>query len=301
MLRDKSYKKNVKSSKKPLFFQFFVVLSIFGSSCTSDLGKKNSREPVTAGAFGKNQQESLSDLLKKYVTEDRRINYFTWSQESNDLSLLDSIIRAFGDADVNGMSDSEKKSFYVNAYNAFTIDLILSNYNETLGGDSSPYPQKRSIRNIKNLDEKVWDEYKWKLNGLNISLNEIEHKLLRPMGDARIHFAIVCASKGCPPILNRAFSSENLDETLEQLSHEFVNSGRDTTFNVESNRIKTSKIIDWFASDFTKSFGSVGGFFSKYSKTVTSDQIKEMKISYFVYDWTLNEPDFHEDARGDSE
>lgn len=301
MFVTKSYNKSLKKIRIPLFCLFLAILTVTDLGCTSDLGKKYSREPVTAGAFGKVQQESLSVLLKKYVTEDRRVSYLEWRNSVQDMELLSTVIKAFGEADVSVMSDSEKKSFYINAYNAFTLDLILSKYEETLGSEASPYPHERSIRNIKNLDDKVWDTYQWKLSGLNVSLNEIENKLLRPMGDARIHFAIVCASKGCPPILNRALSPEDLDETLDQLSDAFVNSGRDTLINIEANRLKTSKIIDWFAGDFIKSYGSVINFFSRYSKTATADQIKEMKMSYFVYDWTLNEPEAQSSEGGQFE
>lgn len=269
----------------------FVPALLFLSSCSSDLGRKFSRDPVVAGAFGKQQEEGFSALLQKYVNGESKVSYSDWRSNSEDMGKVKSFLSAIAIADVKSMGEDELKSFYINTYNILTIDLILSRYEETMGGASSPYPNERSIRNIGNLDAAIWDQVKWKVSGQELSLNDLEHKLLRPMGDARIHFAIVCASKGCPPLLNRAFSPATLNATLEQLSSSFVNSGHDTTFNVAAKLIKTSNILNWFSADFDKSFGSLKGFFAKYVTVVDPQTIDGMRVSYVPYDWTLNEPD----------
>lgn len=258
-------------------------------ACSSDLGEKFSRDPVEVGAFSKVQENTYTGLLQKYVDSDKQIRYQEWKASSQDVAALQSILFAIAKADTGAMSPSEKKSFLINAYNAMTIDLILSHFDETLGGDSSPYPAQRSIRNIGNQDAKVWDVYSWKVGGQALSLNDVEHKILRPMGDSRIHFAIVCASKGCPPILNRAFSVDDLDQTLDQLADDFVNSGKNTKFNTARNEIKTSHILDWFSEDFVKHFGSVNSFFTKYVTVLPADQVQGMRIRYEPYDWLLNE------------
>lgn len=296
MLAVNSYKKSRPATKK-LIGKFIWGLaaglcSLWLFACgSSDLGRRYSRDPVTAGAFGKAQEDSLSSLLQKYVDANSRVNYQAWRNSSEDRSALKAILTAFGSADIKSMSSQELKSFYINAYNSMTIDLIISHYDETLGGSSSPYPNDRSIRNIQNLDDKVWDGFKWKLSGQDVSLNDLENKLLRPLGDARIHFSIVCASKGCPPLLNRAFSPSSVDQTLEQLATDFVNSGRNTEFRSARHQIKTSHILEWFAADFIHSFGSVNEFFAKYVKTLPPEEVQNYAVTYTPYDWTLNEPD----------
>jgi len=274
--------------------QISGIIILFGISvlvaCQSDLGEKPSRDQVDAGAFGKAQEESYSILLSKHVDQNNQIKYELWKNSSEDFLALKQILFAIEKADVNAMNSDEQKTFYINAYNVLTIDLILSNYDKTLGGTGSPYPDQRSIRNINNLDTKVWDAFRWKVSGKQMSLNEIEHQILRPMGDARIHFAIVCASKGCPPILNRAFTAQDLDETLDELAAKFVNSGKSTKFDLDKQKLITSHILNWFAQDFVKTFGSVKNFFSKYVTVISPSLIPSLDISYDSYDWTLNEP-----------
>jgi hypothetical protein len=292
MFRSKSYRKKGTAAKGLWVGPTFVACALVLFACgRSDLGQKYSRDPVTGGTFGKAQEDSFTSVLKKYVNTDARINYQAWRASPDDVVTLKNVLLSFANADAKGMSAQELKSFYINAYNAMTIDLILSHFDETMGGPSSPIQNDRSIRNIGNLDDKVWENFSWKLNGQSVSLNDIENKLLRPLGDARIHFAIVCASKGCPPILNRAFSPTSIDQTLDQLADAFVNSGRNTQFKTARHQIKTSHILEWFAGDFNYSFGSVQAFFAKYAKVVPSDQIQNYAISFSPYDWTLNEPD----------
>ena len=287
MKRPNSYS-FLRHPKGILAFAFGVSASVL-AACSSDLGEKFSRDPVEAGAFSKLQEGTYTGLLAKYVDSDKQIRYQSWRASAQDISALKSILSAIAKADTRAMSPNEKKSFYINAYNAMTIDLILSHFDETLGGSGSPYQGERSIRNIGNHDARVWDVFTWKVGGQTLSLNDVEHKILRPMGDARIHFAIVCASKGCPPILNRSFAADDLDQTLDQLADEFVNTGRNTKFNAARNEIKTSHILNWFAEDFVKHFGSVNSFFAKYVRVLPADQVQGMRVRFEPYDWLLNE------------
>ena len=263
------------------------VSFLFG--CSGDLGRKYSQDPVSAGAFGKLQEDSFTSLLQKYVDSNSRVNYAAWRGTTGDVAALKNVLAGIASQDTRALTGQDAKAFYINAYNAMTIDLILSHYDGTFGGSSSPYPNDRSIRNIDNLDDAVWDRFTWKVGGQSRSLNDVENKILRPMGDARIHFSIVCASKGCPPLLSRALSGGSIDQTLDQLADAFVNSGVNTQFNTNTNQIKTSHILDWFSSDFSASFGSVKSFFSRYVRVIPSDQVQSMRVSFVPYDWTLNE------------
>lgn len=282
--RPQSAKKNKGSWLIPLFLGGSFL---FG--CSGDLGRKYSQDPVAVGAFGKLQEDSLTSLLQKYVDSNSRVNYSAWRASSSDVAALKNVLAAIASQDTRALTSPEAKAFYINAYNAMTIDLILSHYDGTLGRASSPYPNDRSIRNIDNLDDAVWDRFTWKVGGQSRSLNDVENKILRPMGDARIHFSIVCASKGCPPLLNRAFSGGSVDQLLDQLADAFANSGVNTQFNSDTNQIKTSHILDWFSSDFSTTFGSVKGFFLRYVKVIPTDQVQGMRVSFVPYDWTLNE------------
>jgi hypothetical protein len=275
----------------PSYFLLFVVgCMFFLTSCgDSDLGEKFSKDRVVVGAYSQIQIDDLDGLLSKYVTNDRLIRYKDWNSDANDIQTLKDVLNVMAIADTASMNQSEKKAFYINAYNAMTINLILSSYDETLGGTGSLYPGERSIRNIANLDAKVWDFYKWRISGSLVSLNDVENKILRPMGDARIHFAIVCASIGCPPIFNHSFSAQNVDDSLESLAEQFVNSGRSTSFDLTKNQIITSSILNWFAEDFNKTYGSVKNFFRKFFIGINANQVDAITISYSSYNWLLNE------------
>ena len=289
MNMNKFYKTPKRHYTNFIFTFLFLTVSLF--SCSSDQGRKFSRDPVIAGAFGKSQESAYTSLLQKYVDADHRVRYRDWKDAPSDISTLKNILTTMSQADEDAMGSKEKMSFYINAYNAMTLDLILSNYEKTLGSASSEYPSQRSIQNIDNLGTKVWDTFQWKISGRSVTLNEVENKILRPMGDARIHFAINCASKGCPPLLNRSFSADDLDLVLDQLSDNFINGGKSTSFDAAKKEISTSSILDWFGSDFVKSFGSIKGFISKYVKVVPLSQVLDSTIFFTDYDWLLNEPE----------
>lgn len=271
----------VKTSLMLLLSLLFLI------SCWDDKGKNFSASEVERGAFSLSQEEDLTSLLLIYVNRKGEVDYERWHQSNQDMETLNGLKRAIARADVNAMEAEERKSFYINAYNVLTLDLILSNYKKTLGDRLSPYPGKRSIKNIDRLDSKVWDHFKWMVGGRRLTLNEIEHQILRPLGDARVHFALVCASKGCPPLHNEALNPTGLNETLDQLASQFVNSGRDT--RKVGNSIETSSILTWFEQDFVKSYGSVRGFFKKYALVDIAEIIETAPIKHRAYDWTLND------------
>ena len=147
--------------KNQSFFAFVSAFAISVSACGSDQGRLPSVNSVDKNSFSKVQEDSITTLLQKYVTEERNIKYKLWLDSAEDLQSLKAILSAMSAQDLTGKSADEIKAFYINAYNLMTIDLILSNYDETLGKTLSRYPNQRSIRNIKNLDGRVWDEFKW--------------------------------------------------------------------------------------------------------------------------------------------
>lgn len=228
----------------------------------------------------------LTALLGRYIRSEGNIDYERWKKNPNDTSELKSVLANMSKVDLSQLSEQDKKAFLINAYNTMTLDLVLSHYAETEGTAESPLPNHKSIRNIGNLGDQVWDQDTWEIAGQSYSLNQVEHQLLRPLGDARIHIAINCASRGCPPLQPEAYQGETIDEKLNLITSQFVNSERDTVINESTQTITTSQIINWFTDDFVQSFGSVLAFFSEYK----GEDLSQYTVEYSEYDWSLNEP-----------
>ncbi|OEK08072.1 hypothetical protein A8C32_15415 [Flavivirga aquatica] len=204
-------------------------------------------------------------LLQKHVSNQGNVNYKAFK---NDRKLLSTYITTLSQNMPNtSWAKEDKLAYWINAYNAMTIDLILRYY-----------PLK-SIKNIK----KPWDQRFWKLGDKWYNLNEIEHEILRKMNEPRIHFAIVCASFSCPKLQNKAFSALNLEEQLTTSTKQFLNDTKRN--NISNNTLELSKIFKWFSSDFTKN-QSLIQFLNKYTSVQISDKAKK---HFKDYDWSLNE------------
>ncbi|WP_103069575.1 DUF547 domain-containing protein [Aquimarina sediminis] len=206
-----------------------------------------------------------NSLLQKHVSDKGIVNYKGFKKDRQELkAYLDKLSKNIPKKD---WTKSDKLAYWINLYNAFTIQLIINNY-----------PLK-SIKDIKA----PWDFRFIKLETKWYTLNDIEHRILRKMGDPRIHFGINCASFSCPLLLNKAFTSQNVDSELEKLTVNFIN---DPIRNViTENSVQLSKIFTWFAKDF-RTDGSLINFLNKYSKVTIKDNAKR---SFKKYNWDLNE------------
>lgn len=258
-------------------------------------------EKVNAGAFSQEISDQYTALLQRYVAVDgSSVNYANWLANPADLTALKEVVNAIAEQDLDALSRNDQLAFLINAYNALTLDLILSNYADTEGGSGKPFRSGRSIRNIQNLNFDVWNNIEFTVAGESLSLNALENEKIRSFNDARIHFAVNCASVGCPPLLNRSFTGANLDADLDALSAAFVNSNKEqqTTWDLTRNppEIRTSEILrsSWFEEDFVNDprFGSVKNFFKRYvdpAIVANPDDIDGFNIRHFRYDWALNE------------
>ncbi len=208
---------------------------------------------------------SWNEILEQYVSTQGNVNYRGLNKNKTPLR---NYITSLGENMPNSSwSKSEKMAYWINAYNAMTVDLILRNY-----------PVK-SIKDIKD----PWKQRLWKLGSKWYNLDEIEHKILRKTGDARIHFAIVCASYSCPKLANKAFTATSLELQLNIATKAFL---MDTERNrISKNNIKLSKIFKWFADDF-KTNGSLIDFLNTHSDITIS---KNAKKSFMDYNWNLNQ------------
>ncbi|TNE63806.1 MAG: DUF547 domain-containing protein [Bacteroidetes bacterium] len=219
--------------------------------------------PLPAPAAG--LHDSWDALLRKHVSADGKVNYKGFK---SDKAALDAYLRTLAQNPPAASWSREKQmAYWINAYNAFTIDLIADHY---------------PVSGIMKLDGgKTWDVQRIVLGEKRYSLNQIENEILRPkFKDARIHFALNCAAASCPPLLNRAYTAENLDRLLEQRTRQFVNNTRYNTLSAQ--KASVSKIFEWYAADF----GDLRTFLNRYS---TQKLEKTAKVSFKEYDWSLNE------------
>lgn len=175
----------------------------------------------------------------------------------------------------------ERLAFWINAYNILTIDLILEHH------------PVESIRDIGSFFSPVWDVPVARIEGRELSLGEIEHEILRKMGEPRIHAAIVCASTSCPSLARSPFRPGSLDEDLDRAMRRWLDNPRKgVAIDRSRGRVTVSRIFDWFAEDF-EARGGVLDFIAAYLPPDEAAWLRgpgrNAKIRYFDYDWSLND------------
>lgn len=209
--------------------------------------------------------EIWDQLLRQNVSASGKVNYKGFKAKETE---LDKYLKLLADNPIQpSWSRGQKMAYWINAYNAFTVKLIVKNYPVT------------SITKLHG--GKPWDA-KWiKLGEKTYTLNNIENDILRPKyKDARIHFAVNCAAHSCPPLLNRAWTAANLQRYFEQQAKKFVNNSK---FNkIAADKVEISKIFEWYAGDF----GNIIEYLNKYSNTKIN---ADAQVAYMEYDWALNE------------
>lgn len=213
------------------------------------------------------------ELLKKYVI-DGVVNYQGFKNEED---KLDRYLKILENVNSKTLSHDKQFTFYINAYNAWTIKLILSGY-----------PGIKSIKDLGNILRSPWKKKICRIDGGIITLDDIEHKILRPrFRDPRVHFAIVCASKGCPPLISEPYRGEVLNQQLDNSARAFINNPERN--RLEGNILYVSSIFKWFAEDFND---DIIGFFRKYVPDDVKSKLERtrdsIKIKYLSYDWSLN-------------
>lgn len=216
------------------------------------------------------QVEVFDALLKKNVTNEGVVDYKNMLENKEKLDIyIHYLEKTSAEA---SWSDNQKKAFWINAYNAYTIQIILENY------------PLSSILKINSKGKDAWHQDFAIVGGEKYTLNQIEHEILRKeFSDPRIHVGVNCASFSCPPILNKAFTEKNVEVELERLMKNFVN---DPNRNlITEKKITLSKIFEWYQDDFTKN-GNLVSYISNYSKIPIS---KKAKVRYMEYNWNLNE------------
>jgi len=214
-----------------------------------------------------------AELLSKYV-KNGWVNYAGFKADEN---RLDQYLNSLEPVEPDRLGRNEQFAFYINAYNAWTIKLILSGY-----------PGIKSIKDLGSLFRSPWKKEFVRIHGKLLSLDHIEHDILRPrFRDPRVHFAVNCASKGCPPLLAEPYLGDRLDEQLTRVTVEFLN--HPTHTRLEGRQLWVSSIFKWFTEDFTP---SVVDFYLKYAQGQLKQNLKaerdRIELKYLDYDWSLN-------------
>lgn len=214
----------------------------------------------------------FSELLQKYV-KDGQVNYKEMKAEEQ---KLDRYLELLNSTNPDNLARDEQFAFYMNAYNAYTIKLILENY-----------PVK-SIKDAGSLLKSPWKIDFVKINGQTMTLDAVEHDILRPrFKDARVHFAINCAAQDCPPLYPEAFEGEKVDEQLERNARAFLNNPEKNYLDGET--LYVTRLFKWFGGDFNDDpLGYVLQFAEGDFKTQLEAKRDKIKVKFLGYDWALN-------------
>jgi hypothetical protein len=231
-------------------------------------------QPSAAAGF---DHSIFDQVLKTYVNNQGRVDYNGIAKDQPFKAYMESLKTAKSDS-----MSREQLAFWINAYNAVTIDKVTK------------WKPKKSVR--ETFVPGVWTGTKFfttrehTVAGRLLSQDDIEHEILRKqLKEPRIHFAIICASSGCPPLPRFAYTEENVQAMLEEETRKYLNSVRGTQIDSAKNVLHLSKLFDWFAGDFESKSGSVLDFLKPYlDEQALTFLEKKPKIKYIHYDWALN-------------
>ena len=241
--------------------------------------------PFSTRAFDHTYQE-YDRVLRDIVVEKGLQTAVDYNRLHNDPAKLDEFTKSIENvsrAEYDSWSKEQQLAFLINAYNALTLKLIVMHY-----------PGIKSIKDIGGFFTGPWKQKFFMLFGEDSYLDHIEHDLIRKdFSEPRIHFAINCASRGCPALQPEAYVADKLDAQLEHAARSFLMDTERNRYNKEKNRLEISSLFKWFNNDFERAAGSVEAFIAPYitDETGLRDKItgNEISIRYLDYDWDLND------------
>ena len=220
------------------------------------------------------------ELLSTYVVpREDQLNLVAYKQFSSaDTQKLVGYIEQLSSVDPTSLNPQEQMAYWINFYNALTVKVVLD------------YPKKKSILRMgeKFFAIGPWDDKLVTVNGEKVTLNDIEHRILRPLfKDRRIHYAVNCASIGCPNLANEAFTAANLEEMLAAAERGYLHHPRGVTFD-DKGRLLLSQIYEWYGSDFAADEAALVAYIAENHDTL-GEKIQSYtgKVRY-DYDWSLN-------------
>lgn len=233
------------------------------------------------GAFDHSRFDAI---LRRYAKEERR--QFDYTGLKAQEAELDDYLEQVARADLAKLSRNELLAFFINAYNAYTLKTILKTMT----------PERPSgVASIRDVPD-VFDAKNHQVGGFTVSLNNMEHNILRPFfKDPRVHFAVNCASVSCPPLAGSAYTGEGIDEQLEAAARRTLQSPE--YIRIDHNRLLVSKILDWYGSDFlTEGYHGAASSPAQYIARYATDEVRQflaarggkVTIEFMSYDWSLN-------------
>jgi hypothetical protein len=195
--------------------------------------------------------------------------------DGQDRKRLAAYLANLGDANPKEMAKEERKAFYLNAYNAMAVAIVLEHY------------PVATIRDVKG----AFDSVRKKIGGEMLTLGDIENRL-RETRDSRIHFAIVCAAKSCPPLAARAYRAASLSADLDAQGRAFVRDPQKNVVDPAGDRLMVSPIFEWNRKEFEREAGTIGDYVARFAAAAAADWLKTFSKSteFLPYDWSLNQP-----------
>ena len=224
-------------------------------------------------------QQLLDHYLEEHSSGINRFDYGALKEEEEDFKLLVDYLLRLSELDPRSFAKAEQLPYWINFYNALTVYIVTTRY---------------PVKSIKEIKSGAFDFGPWNLKLATIqdqpiTLNNIEHGILRPIWkDSRIHYALNCASLGCPNLATTAYRSDNIEELLEAGAREYINHARGVS--IKKNRLVVSSIYDWYRDEFEGSNEGVLAHLQMYASPDLAEQLKNFKKFKHEYDWKLNAP-----------
>ena len=265
---------------------------------------------ITVGAPERTSAQGIDhaglDTVLAYFVQDGRVDYAALQIGRAALDEYIAQVAAVTAEEFASLSEADQIAYLVNAYNAYVLETIIDNYPIKAAGFfkklSSPKMFSFPDNSIRQIDG-VFDGILHKVAGTEMTLDDIEHSTLRAnYNEPRIHFALVCAAVSCPPLHEKAFRGERLDEQLDSQGRIFLSDPRLNRFETDRGEVYLSKIFDWFGDDFRQFATDTGyqrdekvngvlTFVSRYlvDRVVVFLETGEYKVDFLRYDWTLND------------
>ncbi|WP_145416011.1 DUF547 domain-containing protein [Planctomycetes bacterium K23_9] len=277
---------NPRQTTPPFVLFAFVASILIGLATNSRL---DAGSPIYVGQKTSTKvpietidHDSWNKLLATYVDLNGMVDYRAWKANVADRAALEQYLNTLSAANAAARAPkSVKLAFWINAYNAVTVHGILREYPTS------------SIRNhtAKLFGYNIWKDLQLYVGGHPYSLETIEHKLLRKMNEPRIHFAIVCASVGCPRLLNEAYVPAKLNEQLEANAKDFFSRKRNFQHDVSAGQFRLSEILDWFGEDFGDDQASQLKSIANWLPNPAAQNAAmhhSVRVVFIDYNWNLN-------------
>ena len=286
----------VRDTRRRLSFADILSVLIFILVAAPAIPAVELQAPFDHGHF------LLTEVLTEHVANGL-VNYRALKENQASLNQYLQEIANIDPEAYRKWTRQQKLALWINAYNAYTIKGILDHYpidHSWLADPLGHYPDN-SIRQIKG----IWDDMTWTVIGEEYTLNHMEHEIMRrELADPRIHFVLVCASKGCPHLENKAFEASDLDDRLDQAGTDYIYESRKVRIDGKNRNIQLPQIFKWFEEDFvegtqykqlfrdysSKEAGILSWVY-RYANKADREFMENnsLKIAYLYYDWALNE------------